>query len=876
MSEPKGDATRATMPGVGSGTGSGFGPGIGSAPAPVLGRPDFIGPYRILSVLGEGGFGMVYLGERREPFVQRVAIKVLKPGMDSASVLARFEQERQSLAVMDHPGVARILDAGVTDRGLPYFVMELVQGQRITDYCANARLTTRDRLNLFIKVCEAVQHAHQKGIIHRDIKPSNILVTLLDGHPEPKVIDFGIAKAITPGMAQRTLVTLEGQIVGTPAYMSPEQAGSATGDIDTRTDIYSLGVLLYELLTGALPFEDATLASGAIHEIQRIIREVDPPKPSTRVEKLLSTIERPAQDGSASVNRNALEAQGTRSLLKQLRGDLDWVVMKALEKDRTRRYASAEALAEDVKRFLTDDPVIAGPPSVGYRARKFIIRHRGGVAFAASVVVLLAGGLAGSLYLYDRAERQRTLAVAEADKATTALAFIDEMFSSADPENAQGNAITVKELLATAPEKSATLQKATPAAEALIRGTIGRALNQVGDLSAAEKNLRRALDLCVQTLGENHVDTTTCKVAIAVTLLGQGRPQEAMPLLQQGLAARKKEFGTEHDETLKVLDFITIAQKDTGEYDKALTTTRDILAAYERTKGAQHADTISVRNGLADLLHQMGNLDEALRVIDGTITTATASIGPDHPRTHEARSIRAAVLLDLRRNQDAVDELVGLVEARERVMGKNHFFTITTLDLLAKARSYLRDNDAAIAIARDVVSRATTTFGSDSPRTLRYMNNLAQRLHAANQLDEAGRLYLTIIERDEKLLGPTDLDTVTARNNYALFLIDSKKPGEAVPVLQRVVKDLQVTLEPTHWKVQAATAFLAEAVGKSGDRARALDMFEKAYAGLVGALGSTHPQSQACVVEALAIAKAAGNAAAVDSWTKRMPPTTEK
>ncbi|MBU6412116.1 MAG: serine/threonine-protein kinase [Planctomycetes bacterium] len=789
--------------------------------------------------------------------------------MDSASVLARFEQERQSLAVMDHPGVARILDAGVTERGLPYLVMELVQGQRITDYCANAKLATRDRLNLFIKVCEAVQHAHQKGIIHRDIKPSNILVTLLDGHPEPKVIDFGIAKAITPGLSQRTLVTLEGQIVGTPAYMSPEQAGSAAGDIDTRTDIYSLGVLLYELLTGALPFEDSTLASGAIHEIQRIIREVDPPKPSTRVEKLLSTLEQPK--AVVSQSRSAVEAQGTRSLLKQLRGDLDWVVMKALEKDRTRRYASAEALAEDVKRFLADDPVIAGPPSVGYRARKFIIRHKGGVLFATSIVILLAGGLAASLYLYDRAERQRALAVAEADKATTALAFIDEMFSSADPENAQGNAITVRELLASAPDKSTTLAKATPAAEALIRGTLGRALNQVGDLSAAEKNLRRALDLCIQTLGEDHVDTTTCKIAIAVTLLGQGRPQEAMPLLQQGLAARTKEFGKEHDETLKVLDFITIAQKDTGEYDKALATTRDILSAYERSKGPQHSDTISVRNGLADLLHQMGNLDEALRVIDGTITAANTSIGPDHPRTHEARSIRAAVLLDLRRNQEAVDELTGLVEARERVMGKNHFFTITTLDLLAKAKSYLRENDAAIAIARDVVARATITFGSDNPRTLRYMNNLAQRLHAANQLDEAGRLYVTIIERDEKLLGPTDMDTVTARNNFALFLIDSKKPAEAVPVLQRVVKDLQVTLEPSHWKVQAATAFLAEAIGKSGDHARSLDTFEKAYAGLVSALGSTHPQCVSCVQEAVNIAKASQNPEAIKKWSERMP-----
>jgi len=864
MTTPHGDATRATMPGQ---------PTDGP-PAPVLGQPDTIGKYRILSTLGEGGFGIVYLGERREPFVQRVAVKVLKPGMDSSSVLARFEQERQSLALMDHPGVARILDAGVTDRGLPYFVMELVQGQRITDYCSNARLSTRDRLVLFIKVCEAVQHAHQKGIIHRDLKPSNILVTVVDGQPEPKVIDFGIAKAVTPGLAQRTLVTLEGQIVGTPAYMSPEQAGNSSGDIDTRTDIYSLGVLLYEMLTGALPFEDETLASGAIHEIQRIIREVDPPKPSTRVQALLSVIDRQPQTGTAS--RSALEAQDTRSLLKQLRGDLDWVVMKALEKDRTRRYDSAGALADDIRRFLSDDPVTAGPPSVGYRTRKFISRHRGAVAAGIGLLVLLTAGLATSLYLYDRAERQRTLAVAEANKATTALAFIDEMFATADPENAQGKAITVRELLSSAAERSATLKGATPDAEALIRGTLGRALNQVGDLTAAETNLRRALALCIDTLGPEHADTTTCRVALAATLLGQGKAEEAMPLLQQGLAARTRDFGPNHDETIKVLDFISIAQKDKGEFEQALVTTRDILARYERTRGAAHADAISVNNGLADLLQLMGKLDEALRVIDGNIATATKSLGPDHPRTQEARSIRAAILLDVRRNQEAAQELAGLVESRERVMGKNNGSTIMTLDLLAKARSFTGDNDAAIAIARDVVSRATITFGSDSPRTLRYMNNLAQRLHSANQLDEAGRLYRTIIERDEKLLGPTDLDTVTARNNYALFLIDRKKPAEAVPVLEQVVKDLQVTLDAKHWKVQAATAFLAEALGKSGDTARSLQLFESAYSGLVAALGSTHPQCRSCGIEALNIATAAKDQAAIEHWTPRASPPAAK
>ncbi len=369
------------------------------------------GRYKLLEQIGEGGFGIVFMADQLTPVRRRVALKIIKPGMDTRQVLARFDAERQALALMDHPGIARALDAGATDSGHPYFVMELVRGVPITDYCDQNSLAIHERLELFVNVCRAVQHAHQKGIIHRDIKPSNVLVTMQDGRPVPKVIDFGVAKAINQQLTEATLFTRFTEMIGTPLYMSPEQAAMTSLDIDTRSDIYSLGVLLYELLTGTTPFDKHQLKQAAYDEIRRIIREEEPARPSTR----LSTL----GDKSAAV---AAHRHADPSRLSQLvRGDLDWIVMKALEKDRTRRYETANDLALEIQRHLADEPVLARPPSTAYRFRKFARRNKAALATAVVVTLALLLGVVGTTWQLFRATWQRDRAVHAERLAATRL-----------------------------------------------------------------------------------------------------------------------------------------------------------------------------------------------------------------------------------------------------------------------------------------------------------------------------------------------------------------------------------------------------------------------------------------------------------------------
>jgi serine/threonine protein kinase len=410
---------------------------VATVDEPISERPGtVIGPYKLLEQIGEGGFGVVFMAEQQEPIRRKVALKVLKPGMDTRQVIARFEAERQALALMDHPNVAKVLDAGQTIRGRPYFVMDLVKGIPITDYCDQNQLPVRERLELFALVCQAVQHAHQKGIIHRDLKPTNVLVTLHDTTSVPKIIDFGIAKALGQQLTDKTLFTGFAQMIGTPLYMSPEQAELSGLDIDTRTDIYSLGVLLYELLTGSTPFDKERFSQVGYDEMRRIIRDEEPPKPSTRISTM----------GQAATTHSTHRKCDPKRLSQLCRGELDWIVMKALAKDRNQRYESASAFAADVQRYLNDEPVKARPPSAWYRVQKFVRRNRARLAIGGLLLSILLAAALSTLLVRERAAREKA-AVEETDRKNLEIHLYYQTIALAEREQSTGHIGRAEQLL---------------------------------------------------------------------------------------------------------------------------------------------------------------------------------------------------------------------------------------------------------------------------------------------------------------------------------------------------------------------------------------------------------------------------------------------
>lgn len=710
-----------------------------SGVTPDDGRGRVVGRYKLLEKLGEGGCGVVYVAEQIESVRRRVALKIIKLGMDTKAVVARFEAERQALAMMDHPNIARVLDAGMVGErekpqvgaqkteedasnpksnlpnsesrnfnhaaGRPFFVMELVRGVRITEYCDQNQLGTRERLQLFIPVCHAIQHAHQKGIIHRDIKPSNILVTMLDGAPVPKVIDFGIAKAIEGRLTDATIYTQFHQFIGTPTYMSPEQAEMSGMDIDTRSDVFSLGVLLYELLTGQTPLDGKELVSLGVDAMRRTICDHQPARPSVRLSAL------DAGDLTTTAKRRSCEPP---RLIHSLRGDLDWIVMKCLEKDRTRRYPTVNALCSDVLRHLNHEPVMARPPSPLYRMQRTIQRHRTAFLATAAVAITLVIGFAVSIGATLQAHQAKELASRRLAESEAISSFLTATFQSPDPTR-DGRSVTVAERLESAASRLETDLADQPQRRAQLQAVLGRTYLAMGMAKEASPLLKTALTQQTTFLGKDHPDTLALAHALGVAWADERRYGEALPIFRDVLARQQRLRGVESREAIRAMMDLGTAEHYAGDAAVGLQLHQEALRLSRKTNGAEDADT-------ARALHSL-----------------STSYTDD-----EALPLREEALVLLR-----------------KVNGSNHPATLRAIYNLERSYSAVGRSDDALRLLEEAVPLSHRLYGSGHTISRRSLQNLERALYDAGRWQEALQLKADYARWDPKDLN-TELLTVQA------------------------------------------------------------------------------------------------------------------
>ncbi|MHC4416860.1 MAG: tetratricopeptide repeat protein [Planctomycetota bacterium] len=777
----------------------GMGDFLEAPTAPVPGEPqeptERIGHYRLLEKLGEGGFGEVHLAEQTEPVQRRVALKIVKLGMDTKQVVARFEVERQALALMDHPNIAKVFEAGATERGRPYFVMEYVTGVPITDYCDRQRLDMEQRLELFIRACDAIQHAHQKGIIHRDVKPSNILVESVGDQHVPKVIDFGIAKAMGFTLTEQTLYTEQGQLIGTPEYMSPEQAEGSGHEVDTRTDIYSLGVLLYELLAGALPFDPQAFRGKGLDEIQHLIRDVEPPKPSTR----LSTLHGEAtSEGDSSIEAIALERRtDPRTLRRRLKGDLDWITMKAMEKQRARRYSSVSELAADIRRHLGDEPVIAGPPSAVYRLRKVVRRHKLGVTTAAAIVVVLLAGIAATSWQAVRAtdaerlaedrltetETARAAAAREADIARSVNEFLNrDLLAAVDPRQ-QGRDVTMREVLDTASENIEERFEGEPIVESSILTTLGNTYVSLGHYAEAEPHLERALRLRRSELGPDHDHTLDSMSALFMLYSEQGRFKEAEALIKDVLERRRRIHGAEHPATIGTMSNLAGLYWRLSRYAEAESLFVAVLESRRQTLSEDDPRTLMAMNNLGSLYRAQGRFNEAETLLVDALELMRRVHGNEHPDTLMCLMNLAAVNQGLGRFEEAEPMYIEALEARRRVLGQEHYHTLASTDALAGLYWMQGRHDKVEPLLVESVQLHRRVLGETHPETIGTLNNLAMMYHMQGRTDEAEPLYVQALEGLRAVFGEEGAPTLIALSNLGELYRDTGRFGEAESLL---------------------------------------------------------------------------------------------
>lgn len=717
---------------------------------PRVGAPEQIGNYRLRERIGEGGMGEVYLADQEQPIQRVVALKIIRPGLESKSVIARFESERQALAMMSHRNIARALDAGTMDDGRPYFVMEYVQGVPITEYCDDNLLTTSERLDLLAQVCDGLHHAHQKAIIHRDIKPSNVLVTMSDGKPVPKIIDFGVAKAAAQPLTARTLLTELGQLIGTPEYMSPEQAELTGDNVDTRTDIYSLGVLMYEVLVGVLPFDRDDLRRAGFEEILRRIREDDPPKPSTR---LATTANKSAHHRKSTVNR----------LSSELRGDLDWITMKALEKDPARRYRSATEMADDIRRYLRFEPVSAGPPGAAYRIQKFARRHRVGVAFAVASVLFLSTFTVTTSVQAGWIADERDRANDEAQGSREIVDFLIDLFQRADPGRAKGADVTAREILDTGAAEIARLDD-KPRTQAAFAETIGGVYGVMGLFDQGQALLERALEIRERT----GVDTDADALALAGTqlelgtLMIRGRNTDSGVALVEQALATYGELAPDSLELANAYNALGNGLKENGDYPQAEELHRKALAIREQYDPARSSLSSSLHN-LGSLRFMQEDLEQAEDYYRRAIEVSTAVDGEMDYGTGTTKHTLAMVLAAQGRYAAAIPLEQSSLEIREKVLGPEHPHVALSLRTLAEIMTYVGEGEAAEPLAARAARIGRATWGLDVPDVWWMERGHAEVLNAIGRSEEALTIMTELVER---------VEAAPRRVEYALHLAE--------------------------------------------------------------------------------------------------------